>query len=222
MEQLLLSDVEFFVLLKAAGVNHIPYFETTFEFGKTEIPYTVHEMVRKGILSLEKDAKLQVNKPYLQIIKAIRGYKGILVIQSGEEKKNIQYIFLSDILVLLQDNKHVNCGILVEEISIEDLKEIIDDIALSDNILECPEDLEFAQVAEDHGPCDSHIILGKKCADSTIKELVKWEFCRGRYQRYVKEVEQLTTKWLTQKEWNMEILLTRINAIREEKNHDNS
>lgn len=221
MEQLLLSDVEFFVLLKAAGINQVPYFETSLEYGKTEIPYAIHEMVRKGILSLEEDEKLQVNKPYLQIIKAIKNQNGILVIQSGEEKKNTKYIFLSDVLILVQDNNHMDNGVLVEEISIEELQELIDDIILPDNILDCPDDLEFMQIVEEQGPCDSCITLGKKCADSTIEECVKWEFCRGRYQQYVREIEQTMIKWWPQKEWNMEILLTRINAIREEKNNDN-
>lgn len=221
MEQLLLSDVEFFVLLKAAGVNYIPYFETSLEFGKTEVPYVIHEMVRKGILNLERDEKLQVNKPYLQIIKAIRNQSGILVIQSGEEKKSTKYIYLSDIMILVQDNYHMDNGVLVEEISTEELKELIDEFISSDNILDCPEDLGFMLLEGEYGTCDSCITLGKTCADSTIEECVKWEFCRGRYQTYVKEIEQMMIRWRPQKEWNMELLLTRINAIRKEKNNDN-
>ena len=221
MEQLLLRDVEFFVLLKAAGINYIPYFETSMEYGKTEVPYAIHEMARKGILSLEEDGRLQVNTPYLQIIKAIKEYKGILMLQSGEEKKNTKYIFLSDVWVLVQDNKNMDNGILVEEVSIEELQELVDDIIPSGDVLDCLEDLEFVIPDEDTGICDLCITLGRKYENSTIKECVKWEFFRGRYQPYVRESELGMIRKLSRREWNAEILLTRINALREEKNNDN-
>lgn len=221
MEQLLLNDVEFFVLLKAAGVNHIPYFKTSAEYGKTEVPYTIHEMVRKGILSLEEDDKLQVNKPYLQIIKAIKNQKAILMIQSGEEMMDTKYIFISNSLILIQNNKHMDNGILVEEISIEELKELIYDVISSDNIWDCPDDLLFLSPEDEEGICSSYITLGKKCFDSAMEECIKWEFYRGRYQPYVKEINQTSIEYRSRKEWSIENLLTRINEMREEKKNDN-
>ena len=185
-ETIILKDTEFFILLAAVGMAGVPGFQQGMKPEEENVPYLIHEMVRKQVL-VQKGGELAPVELLQEIVHGVKQATKILVFED-EQGKGQAYIYVGESFVLSEDSLHENNAVRLQLLTDETCLEYLDNYFFQEDILVYPEELIPKTLEEEDGKLRKRVTLYDLATGRLGREEIQWELYEGKYNKYIEIV----------------------------------
>ena len=209
-EILILRDKELLVLLAAAGVKGLFGFRQR-EVAESEIPYLIHELVRKNVVRQENG--LVIGEPYSGVIRGIKEAKAVLSVKNGENREVIAYVYLGKSIIVMTDSVNDTNAVKLFSVDRMVLSEFLDEHFSADSQLIYPEELITMPLQEEEGRYIASLSLFPFDGANLVNRVSEWILYEGRYAYFVKVSADDGTKYVKYKEWSSLKIIEAINEM---------
>lgn len=209
-EILILRDKELLVLLAAAGVKGLFGFRQR-EVAESEIPYLIHELVRKNVVRQENG--LVIGEPYSGVIRGIKEAKAVLSVKKGKNREVIAHVYLGKSIIVMTDSVNDTNAVKLFSVDGTILSEFLDEHFSADSQLIYPEELNTMPIQEEEGRYIASLSLFPFGGVNLENRVSEWILYEGRYDYFLKVSDDEGTTYVKYKEWCNSKILDAINEL---------
>lgn len=208
----ILKDEELKILFYAAGGKELLCFIDDKRWKQANIPYLVHEMARRGVLTYVS-GKLVVNEPYTTLLDAMVESKYILTLHCKESEATKEILYCGDKICSLTNSEKDEGSVILGERSENEIADCIDELFSPFRTNDCPEELFDVEMRNEKGELKASIELHipEKEKQSGLEK--KWSFYCGRYRNYITEQSKSGERIIEYENWNSRIVLREVKSL---------
>ncbi len=209
-EILILRDKELLVLLAAVGVKGLFGFRQR-EVDESEIPYLIHELVRKNVVRQENG--LVISEPYSGVIRGIKEAKAVLSVKGGENREMIAYVYLGKSIIVMTDSVNDTNAVKLYSADRAVFSEFLNEHFSADKQPIYPEELNTLPQQGEEGRDRASLSLFPFDGVSLENKAFEWNLYEGRYEYFVKASGEDGMEYVKYKEWSNLRIMEAINKM---------
>lgn len=180
----IMKDAELLVLLAAAGMGHLYGFGQIDSLEEKDVPYVIHEMARKEIISLDGEEFI-LSEPYLAVINGIKEAAMMLALKCGEELRATELLYIGKTVVALSDSPNDKGAVRIRMMAAKEVQELLDEFFNPGNQLPCMEEWVCRLPIVPEGKCIVAVSITALPLQKSGEEMREWRLMDGRYGAFV-------------------------------------